>query len=200
MDSDAHYFSTMPAAPFALDETKTIAKLMIEHNDRSEIRAIVHEGNLLKVKSLANESKQFNYIYNRLSTIPDQLKEIILYGDIVDAKFVNLVSIMAYDNLFREFVFEVFYEKKESVDPITDYDIMSFFERKANENVAVSNWSYETLFKLRRLYARILFEAGMLRNPTKSREINIPYVSVTTTDLLKKHGFREYVGATVRMI
>jgi hypothetical protein len=77
---------------------------------------------------------------------------------------------------------------------------MSFFERKASEDATVSNWKYETLFKLRRLYARILFEAGMLRNPTKLREVNIPYVSVTTIDLLKKHGFREYVGATVGMI
>ena len=200
MDSDARYFSTMPAAPFALDETKVIAKLMLEYDDRSEIRAIVHEGNLLKVKSLANEAKQFNYIYNRLNTIPDQLKEIILDGDIVDARFVNLISIMAYDNLFREFVFDVFYDKRESLDPITDYDIMSFFERKASEDATVSNWKYETLFKLRRLYARILFEAGMLRNPTKLREVNIPYISVTTIDLLKKHGFREYVGATVGMI
>ena len=197
MESSKHYISTMPAAPFTLDESKIIAGLMLEHGDRKEVRDIVHESNLLRVKSMDNESKIFNYVYNRLDTIPDQLKERLLSDDIVDSKFVNLISIMAYDNLFREFVFEVYNGKRVYNDPITDYDIMSFFERVSQENDVVSSWKYETLFKLRRLYARILFEAGLLKNPTKVRELSTPMVSLELIDLLKRLGYAEYVGATV---
>ena len=161
------------------------------------IRKIIHDGNLLRVRSIDNESKIFNYVYNRLKVIPDQLKEKLLSDDAVDSKFVNLVSIMAYDDLFREFVFEVYSGKRMYNDPITDYDIMSFFERVAQESDVVSSWKYETLFKLRRLYARILFEAGLLKNPTKVRELSTPMVSLELIDLLKRLGYAEYVGATV---
>lgn len=200
MDSNMHYRSTMPAAPFAFDETRTIARLMLKYDDRAEIRTIIHDGNLLKVKSLANEAKQFNYIYNRLEKFPHQLLLIIVGNDIIDAKFVNLISIIAYDDLFRDFVLEVFHEKKLSRDPITDYDIMVYFERKSMECDYMQSWNDRTLNRLRQSYSRALFEAGLLRNTQKLREINIPYISVTTVDALKRLGYREFVGATVGLL
>ena len=191
------YISTMPSFPFALDEAKTIAGLMREYNGRDDIRSVVHEGNLLNVKGISNESKQFNYIFNRLSVTPESVRSIILDGDIVDSKYANLISIMIYDDLFREFVFEIYNEKRISSDPITDYDVMSFFEEKATESDVVAMWKYETLFKLRRLYCRILFEAGFLKKSSGIREISTPFISTPVIDVLRSNGYSDYIGATV---
>lgn len=110
---------------------------MLSYGSRSEVRGIIHEGNLLNVRSDSNESKIFNYIYNRLSNIPDDLKMVIIRGEIADSKYVNLISIMSYDLLFKDFVFEVYNSKRVDSDPITDYDIMRYFERKSSEDDAV---------------------------------------------------------------
>ena len=187
----------MPSSPFALDETKIIAGLMMDYDSRESIRAVVHDGNLLNVRSISNESKQFNYIFSRLDVTPDFIRSAIINGDPVDSKYANLISIMIYDALFREFVFEVYSEKRNSQDPITDYDVMSFFELKAIEGETVAKWKYETLYKLRRLYCRILFEAGFLKRSSGVREVCTPIISSSFMDMLESKGFRDYIGATV---
>lgn len=192
-----HYISTMPSFPFALDETKVIARLMMEYDSREDVRAVVHDGNLLNVRSISNESKQFNYIFGRLDVTPEPIVSVILNGDVVDSRYANLISIMVYDDLFREFVFEVYSEKRASSDLITDYDVMSFFEVKAIESETVAKWKYDTLYKLRRLYCRVLFEAGLLKRSAGVREICTPIISSSVTDLMESNGFRDYIGATV---
>lgn len=192
-----HYISTMPSSPFALDETKMIARLMMEYDGRESVRAVVHDGNLLNVRSISNESKQFNYIFSRLDVTPEPIVSVILNGDVVDSRYANLISIMIYDDLFREFVFEVYSEKRASSDPITDYDIMSFFEAKAIESETVAKWKYDTLYKLRRLYCRVLFEAGLLKRSAGVREICTPVISSSVLDMMESKGFCDYIGATV---
>lgn len=191
------YSATMPAAPFALDESKVIARLMLDYDSRFDVRSIVHEENLLKVKSLSNEKKLFNYIYNRLEQFPDELKQIIIYGDENDSRYVNFVSIMAYDRLFMEFVYDVYQSKRINGDPITDYDVMSFFEKVSARCEQVSEWKYETVFKLRRLYTRVLFEAGLLKTSSGCRGLCKPFVSDSTLHMLKKFGYESIIGATL---
>ena len=191
------YSATMPASPFALDETRIIARLMLNYDSRYDVRAAVHEGNLLKVKSLSNEKKLFNYIYNRLEQFPDELKEILINGDENDSRYVNFVSIMAYDRLFMEFVYNVYQSKRINGDPITDYDVMSFFEKVAAHNEQVSEWKYETVFKLRRLYTRVLYEAGLLKTSSGCRNLSRPFISDSTLSMLRKYGYESIIGATL---
>ena len=191
------YSATMPAAPFAISESKLIARLMLDHDSRSDVRDIVHEGNLLKVRSLSNEKKLFNYIYNRLESFPDELKQILISGDENDSRFVNFVSIAVYDRLFMEFVYDVYQSKRINGDPITDYDVMSFFERVAAHNEQVAEWKYETVFKLRRLYTRVLYEAGLLKTSSGCRNLSRPFISDSTISMLRRYGYESIVGATL---
>lgn len=118
MSPETRYSSTMPASPFALDETRTIVGLMLDSDNRIEIRRNVHDNNFLKVKSLSNEAKLFNYIYNRLESFPDDLKRVIIGSDEADSRYVNFISIMAYDDLFREFAMEMRSRVKEQLKRI----------------------------------------------------------------------------------
>ena len=187
------YKATMPTVPFAFYETKIIAEIMLRESDRQAVKNEVHEGNLLNVKTKSNEDKIFDYTYNRLSIFPESLIRLILTSDEQDARFVNLISIMNYDVLFREFIFEVYFEALDSRNPITDYDIMTFFERKGREADYVADWSDVTKYKLRRLYTRILFEAGFLKESSGIRELLTPYISISVVSLLCVEGFEEYV-------
>lgn len=197
MGSVSRYTASMPAAPFTFPESKLIAGLMLELNDRASIKKIVHEGNLLQVKTTSNEDKIFDYVYSRLDMIPDGLKEIIVRGEESDGRYVNLISIMKRDMLFKEFIEDVYFERLTDKNPITDYDIMSFFERKGREDPTVASWKYITVFKLRRLYTRILFEAGFLKTSTGSREVCTPYIGRSTIDALLNEGYGTYIRATL---
>jgi hypothetical protein len=200
MGSVVRYSAVMPAAPFTFQESKLIAGLMLESDDRTAIRQKIHKDNLLQVKTDSNESKIFNYVYNRLELISDDMKRIIIQGEDADARFVNLISIMKYDLLFRDFVIEVYFERLIDKNPITDYDIMSFFERKGREDPNVASWKYVTVFKLRRLFTRVLFEAGFLKTSTGSREICTPYIGRSTRDALSNEGYDTYIKATLGRI
>lgn len=191
------YLATMPTIPFALNECRVIAGMMLEGMDRKEIKDVIHQDNLLNSSSESSEKKIFDYTYNRLKDYPDELKSYILSDELSDARMANLVSIMQYDALFREFVFEVYAGCRQRFNPITDYDIMTFFEEKAKNSETVANWKHVTIFKLRRLYTRILFEAGFLKTSAGSREITTPYISRNLIDLLVDFGYEEYVYATL---
>ncbi len=187
----------MPTVPFAFNETRLIARMMLDGMDREEIKDAVHTDNLFNVKTQANEDKIFNYAYNRLELCHDMLKLYILSDDLTDARFANLISVMQYDVLFREFVLEVYASCRVRSNPISDYDIMTFFERKAMESETVAGWKYNTVFKLRRLYTRILFEAGLLKTSCGPRETVTPFVSRNLLTFLINQGFYDYLEATV---
>ncbi len=197
---ESKYSAAMPDAAFVLPETKTIARLMMDSNDRESIRAEIHDGNLLNVKTLSNEEKIFSFTYRRLDLISDDLKNIIIKGEDSDARFVNLISIMRLDLLFREFVFEVYSECLFRRDPVTDYQIMSFFQRKGREDDTVGSWRDSTLSKMRTRYARILYSAGLVKKPVGIREVSTPYVTSITLDLLRREGFSEYIKATLGIL
>ncbi len=194
------YLATMPTIPFALNEGRIVAGMMLEGMDRSEIKDAVHQDNLFNSSSDSSEKKVFDYTYNRLKDYPDELKQYVVSDDLSDARMANLVSIMQYDLLFREFVLEVYSDCRQRQNPITDYDIMSFFEEKSRENDTVAEWKHITVFKLRRLYTRILFEAGFLKTSSGNREVTTPYVSRNLLDLMIDLDYGEYVYATVGRI
>lgn len=197
MGTGNHYSAAMPESAFVLQETKKVAQLMIDHDDRDEVRAIVHDDNLLNVKTLSNEEKIFSFMYRRLDLISDDLKRIIIDGDDADARFVNLISIMKLDNLFREFVFETYYDCLRSKDPVTDFEIMSFYEKKGREDETVASWRDSTLGKLKNRYTRILFAAGLVKKQIGVREISTPFIGRMTLDLLRKEGYSDYIKATL---
>ena len=192
-----YYSAAMPESVFVLPETKIVAKMMLDDNDRDRIRATVHDENILNVKTLSNEEKIFSYMYRRLNLISDEMKLVITHGDDADARFVNLISIMKLDNLFREFVFEVYHECLLNKSPLTDYEIMMFYERKGRENETVASWRDNTLGKLKNRYTRALYASGLIDKSVGIREITTPFVGRGTIDLLRREGYSDYVKATL---
>ena len=192
-----YYSAAMPESVFVLPETKIVAKMMLDDNDRDRIRATVHDENILNVKTLSNEEKIFSFMYRRLNLISDEMKLVITHGDDADARFVNLISIMKLDNLFREFVFEVYHECLLNKSPLTDYEIMMFYERKGRENETVASWRDNTLGKLKNRYTRALYASGLIDKSVGIREITTPFVGRGTIDLLRREGYSDYVKATL---
>lgn len=187
----------MPTSPFCLDESILIAKMMLDGKSRREISEFFNENNLFSAKKQSSRDKFFGNLYNRLNACPDELKKCLCSEKITDIKVVNLIIIMNYDDLFREFVFDTYSYCRQRNKPITDYDLTTFFERKAMESEIVAEWKRDTIKRLSGSFVRTLRDAGLLMISAGERTIVSPFISKDLTRTLVDLGYREYLNAVV---
>jgi hypothetical protein len=95
---------------------------------------------------------------------------------------------------------EVFREKFLKRDyKLKDIDFEMFFRDKAIQSDIVANWQEYTLYKLKQVYIRILFEASMINNQ-EERKTQRPIVSRNIVDHLVSKGDEIYMKAMLGVI
>ena len=102
------YSAGMVSQVFAFVETKKTAELIVQGLSKDEIKTKVQEENLYQLKNENRLKRTFNYVYNRLSSLPEGAVELLVKVDNDNAKLLILISIMNTDKLFFEFVYEVY--------------------------------------------------------------------------------------------
>ena len=78
---------------------------------------------------------------------------------------------------------------------ITDRDLNVFFSDKAMQSDVVASWTETAVRKLKQCFTRMMFEAGLLENSTKPRNIRLIHIDYRTEDLLTANGLGEYLKA-----
>ena len=111
-------------------------------------------------------------------------------------KIFVLVSSLAYDSLFFEFVYEVIREKLIlGADTLTDSDIRIFFKDKSLQDERVAKWTAATLKRLGAYYKTMLCEAGLLDKGKADRKIIRPVLSPTVEEWLSTYDMEVCVKA-----
>ena len=190
----------MPTSPFCLDESVLIAKMMLDGKNRREINEFFNENNLFSAKKQSSRDKFFGNLYNRLNACSDELKECLFFEKIADIRIANLVIIMNYDDLFREFVLDTYNYCRQRYKPVSDYDLTVFFERKAMESETVAEWKHDTIKRLSGSFVRTLRDAGLLTISAGERKIVSPFISKDLIRSLVDLGYGEYLNAVVDSI
>lgn len=189
------YSAGMVSQVFAFVETKKTAELMVSGMSKEEIREKVESENLYQLKNNTRLRRTFNYVYNRLRSLPQGAVELLVKVDNENAKLLTLISIMNTDKLFFEFVYEVYRGKIILGEKtIEDRDINVFFDDKATQSDEVSSWSESGIKKLKNCYIKNLADAGLLES-TKTREIKHALVNYRIEDLLNQNGMSAYISA-----
>lgn len=182
------YSAGMVSRPFWYIETKKTAKYLIESKDAKEIKEIVVTENIYQAPSEDRSTQIFNTVVRRLSGLDDFLIDYIVNADIARSKLIVLLSVMKTDRLFFEFMYEVFRGKLILGDFILkDRDISNFFDIKKSQSEVVSKWTDATITKLKRCYARLLFEAGLINNSSGDRTITPVIMDYKVSSYLKEH-------------
>src|SRR5690625_459871 len=162
---------------------KKLAEFVVQGFNESELQKQILEYNIFQVKSESRKREIASTILTRFKALDHYLIKQLTISDVQTCKIIVLYSIIKTDRLFFEFMFEVFYEKvaiKEFI--ITDWDYNAFFENKRHQSERVSSWSEYTFYKLRQVYSRILFEAGLLEN----NEIKVPIINQDVLEYLRQ--------------
>ena len=136
-----------------------------------------------------------NYVYERLTSLPEEALSIIASSDIETGKVLVLVGIMRTDALFGEFVYEVYRMKKILGErAIENRDLNDFFDDKANQSNEVAGWSEASVKKLKNVYIRNLVDAGLLED-AKNRNVKNIIISSKVEKILRDNGMETYLKA-----
>ncbi len=189
------YSAGMVSQVFAFVETKQTAELMSAGMSKEEIKEKVQSENLYQLKNETRLRRTFNYVYNRLASLPKGAVELLVKVDNENAKLLTLIGIMNTDKLFFEFVYEIYRGKVILGEKtIEDRDINGFFDDKAAQSKEVANWSEAGIKKLKNCYIKNLADAGLLES-TKTRTIKHALVNYRIEELLCDNGMDAYINA-----
>ncbi len=182
---EMEYKSTIKTMPFLFLEIKKLSILALQGLTDAEIKRKAIEDNIFLVNTEHRKKEIASVLLTRLKTMDAILLSKLVNEDIETGKLIALYAIMKTDRLFLEFMNEVFREKLIIRDyRITDTDFNNFFIRKREQSEKIASWDVYTLYKLKQVYIRILFESGLIRNQ-KTREIGRPLVDQSLLDHLK---------------
>lgn len=187
MTKNWRYRSTIKSRPFFYFETKKLAKLILEGFNDYEIRKKVTEENILQINNLTRRKEVAAVIQKRLHILDEFLLKQILHNSVETSKAIVLYSIMKTDRLFYEFIHEVIYEKILIRNQLLkDFDLETYFETKRTQSEIVASWKAYTIYKLKQVYKRVLFEAGILEQEKQHHTIVIPIIDPAVIEHIKQ--------------
>ena len=147
-----NYSAGMVSQVFAFVEAKKLAEVLSKGLTKEEAWEKVESENLFQLRNATRLRRTFNYVYNRLESLPEEMMRLLSVLDAENAKILVLISIMKTDLLFFEFVYEVYRGKLiVGEKTIENRDMNSFFDEKASQSDVVSGWSEAGVQKLKKL-------------------------------------------------
>ena len=171
------YTTALKSKPYFFKETSEAISLKYKGLTNIDIKKKIIEENIFRYKTESRKKEVASTILKRLTTLDEYIIDEFNNSSIEQKKFIILYAILKTDRLFFEFMIEVFREKFLRRDyELKDIDFEMFFRDKAIQSEKVAGWQEYTLYKLKQVYIRILFEASMINNQ-EERKIQRPIVS-----------------------
>ena len=191
----AEYNASATKYLFWFVETRETARLLGAHTI-DEVRQIVIEENLYQQKSESRLINEFGCIKERLESLPDELRKMMVTSDINTGKIIAFIGCMASDRLLFDLMYEVFRNKLYFGEHnLTDADLNVFFKDKQNQNEKVAAITDTSVKKLKQVYCKYMFEAGLLTGKISEKEICKPYIDPDLKYALQRNAMDKYLVA-----
>lgn len=192
-----NYSAGMVSQVFAFVETKQTAELMASGMSKDEIKDKVISENLYQFRNETRLRRTFNYVYNRLSSLPEGAVELLVKVDNENAKLLTLIAIMNTDKLFFEFVHDVYRGKVILGEKtIENRDINGFFDDKAAQSEDVAGWSESGIKKLKNCYMKNLADAGLIESTKTIAHVANQRIEIDLDDGVKVN-YAKFQGVEV---
>lgn len=157
-------------------ETRETARLLGNHS-MDEVRQIVIDNNLYQQKSESRLINEFSCIRSRLESLPEELQGMIITADINIGKLITFIGCMASDQLLFDLMYDVYRRKIYLGEKnLSDADFNIFFKDKKDQNERVAAFTEPSIKKLKQVYSKYMFEAGLLTGTIFEKQICKPYI------------------------
>lgn len=176
-------------------ETRETARLLGSHT-MDEVRQIVIDENLYQQKSESRLKNEFGCIRKRLESLPEELRQMMVTSDINTGKLIAFIGCMASDRLLFDLIYEVYRQKLYLGETnISDADLNIFFKDKKDQNEKVAAITDVSIKKLKQVYSKYMFEAGLLTDKTAEKKVIKPYIDPELKLALQRNAMDKYLAA-----
>ena len=187
------YSAKLTSEPFLYNETKTLAKYLLDGEPVDSLKKRNIEENLIQHKSIISVKRTSSAIFRRLAVMnSNNMLQEFVNSDIVISKYILVYAIMKTDNLIKDFIKQIYYDKILLMkDYIEKIEIDNWFERVyADSNL--NTISDTTKYKLKQVTMRIMIDSGLVIKEDERYRIIIPILNDKFKKLLSDADDIEY--------
>ena len=190
------YNAKLTAEPFLYNETKIIARYLLDGENELDLKKRNIEENLIKHKKTGSVKRVNSPIFRRLNVMNQEMLEEFVCSDIETSKYILLYAIMKTDRLVKDFIFEVYKDKlfmrKEYIEK---FDVDNWYEEKCILSETLKNRTETTTAKLKQVIMKILQDSGLVIKEKDRFKIVRPLLKEKYINMLDKNGDLEYAKA-----
>lgn len=159
-----NYSATYTPEHLYRNEVKLVVDLQRKGLSKLEIRDKVIEDNLFQCRSEDAIKRLFSRVYKRTNVLDEFLRNVLIEESRPDGNAILLYGFLQTYRFPREFVMEVIhYNWIANKTLITNGNITTFFDQKAEQDDIVRNWSGQTNYSMKQKTLKILSEAELLK-------------------------------------
>ena len=176
-------------------ETRETARLL-GNNSMDEVRQIVIDENLYQQKNESRLINEFGCIKKRLEALPEELQRMMVTADLGTGKLIAFIGCMASDRLLFDLMYEAYRQKLYLGEAtISDADLNIFFKDKKDQNEKVAAITDTSVKKLKQVYCKYMFEAGLLTGKVTEKQLSKPYIDPDLRFALQRNAMDKYLAA-----
>jgi hypothetical protein len=154
------------------NELKIVVNLQLQGFTKQEIKEKIFDENLFSCRSEAAMKDLFPRVYKRSEKLDTKFKEILVSGSRSDSNAILLYAFLKSFRFPLDFVLElIHYNFKRFKNTVTEGNVITFFEEKAQQYEEVQNWTEKTRYKLKQVTLKILTDAELLVKNGKEYDI-----------------------------
>lgn len=162
--SNKKYSAGLVSKRFWFYEIKQYIEMLNDGKTEIEIKQLSEDTNIFGAPSESRAKEVFNATRRRVNILGKEMQELFPKLNIDNQKIVALISVFLLNDLFLEFMIEVYQTQiKKGRMEITTTEYKAFFSEKQRTNESVASWKPYTYSRLGSAYKNYLQESGLIR-------------------------------------
>ena len=188
------YRTALMNRPFMNIESKRIAEMILQGKTEEERWYEAIELNALQMPSLDRRKTSYKEISHRLSFLDDFLLEKFMNSDADTAKAILAYAILQADQLYYEFMREIYLEKILLLQKdLAKKEVINFLYKKAEQSEVVAKWADNTKERLAVGFIQMMRESGFILSNHEEHQVKRPFINQSVGEYLRKNGIKPIV-------
>jgi len=188
------YRTALMNRPFMYIESKRIAEMMLQGKTEEERRYEAIELNAIQMPSLDRRKTSYKEISQRLSFLDEHLLEKFTGSDADTSKAILAFAILQSDQLYYEFMREIYLEKILLLQKdLAKKEVINFLYKKGEQSEVVAKWADATKERLAAGFIQMMRESGFIVSNPEEHQVKRPLINQSVREYLRKNGIKPVV-------